>query len=167
MQSIEEFYQDSELYVSLFDAFAEKHALSGRARADHICYKCESGDSFEKMRRLFEDESNYIYQAIISKRRIALIRLARGIDTSLGTINFLELSDQKPDNSQVEGFDHIEAYPVLWSYEEMVVELKKTETVIRVERPHHTTDDIDIGGGFLFRCTEGPLVEKIKNSEMV
>ena len=48
----------------------------------------------------------------------------------------------------------------------MVKELEATEKVIKVERPHHTTHDIDIGAGFLFRCTEGLLIEKIKNSEM-
>ena len=42
---------------------------------------------------------------------------------AIGTINFLELSDQKPDNSQRDGFDHIEAYAVGRSHAEMVKEL--------------------------------------------
>ena len=49
----------------------------------------------------------------------------------------------------------------------MVGELGESEKVVHVERPHHTTDDIDIGEGFLFRCTQGPLIEKIKHSEFV
>ncbi len=115
---------------------------------------------------MLENESEYIYQSIISKRRIAIVRLKRGIETSLGTINFLELSDQKLDNSQTDGFDHIEVYALLRTYHEMVEELAVSEVVVKVERPHHTTHDIDIGEGFIFRCTEGPLIEKIKETEI-
>ena len=116
---------------------------------------------------MFEDASEYIFQSIISRRRIAVIGIKRGIETSLGTINVLELSDQKPDGSQHDGFDHIEAYAVGRSYDEMVREFEACEKVIKVERPHHTTHDIDIGDKFLFRCTQEPLIEKIKRTEMV
>lgn len=125
-----------------------------------------TAESFERIRKLFECASKYIYQSIISNRKIAIVRFEEGISTTLGMINYLELSDQKPDNSQKEGFDHIEAYPKEWSYEDMVHQFEKTETAIKVERPHHTTHDIDIGEGFLFRCTQGPLIEKIKSVEM-
>jgi predicted metalloenzyme YecM len=167
MESIEKFYTESAEFVALFDAFATRHDLQGKACADHICYKCGSKESFERMRELFESRSEYLYQSIISKRRIAIIRLKPGIQTSLGVINFLELSDQKPDNSQHDDFDHIEAYPVGQSYDAMVKAFEATERVVKVERPHHTTHDIDIGEGFLFRCTHEPLIEKIRNSEMV
>lgn len=167
MNTLEEFFKGAEKYIEIYNAFAEKHALASRAQSDHICYKCGSTESFEHIRELFERNSEYMYQAIISKRRIAIVRFKEGIETSLGIINFLELSDQKPDGSQEEGFDHIEAYPLGRSYEEMVEEFEKTEEVIKVERPHHTTHDINIGEGFLFRCTEGPLIEKIKREEMV
>jgi hypothetical protein len=167
IKAVEDFYTESEECVTLFDKFVAKHELFGRGGSDHICYKCGSIESFEFIRALFENESEYIYQTIISKRRIAVIKLRKGIVTSLGEITVLELSDQKPDNSQKEGFDHIEVYPVGQTYEDMVAELEKTEVVKKVERPHHTTHDIDMGNGFLFRCTEGSLIEKIKNSEMV
>ena len=166
MKTIEEFYVQSQKYISLFNTFVNKHSLIGRAQVDHICYKCESKESFESMREIFEGEGRYIYQSIISKRRIAIIRLTKGIETSLGVINYLELSDQKPDNSQSDSFDHIEVYAVGRSYDEMIAELASSERVIKVERPHHTTHDIDIGSGFLFRCTQGPLIKKIRDSEM-
>ena len=166
METIEDFYEGSKKHIDQFDAFAKNHELKNITHADHICYKCGSTESFEKMRAMFENESQYIYQSLISKRRIALIRFKREIETILGAIQFLELSDQKPDGSQQEGFDHIEVYPTTISYEEMVKKLETTEKVTRVERPHHTTHDIDIGEGFLFRCAQGPLIEKIKTSEM-
>lgn len=167
MKDSNEFYRESEKYVQIIDMFAVKHSLVGRASADHICYKCDSKESFERMRKMFEDASDYIYQSIISHRRIAIIRLSRGIETSIGIINFLELSDQKPDNSQTNCFDHIEVYAVGRSYDDMVNEFEMSEKVIKVERPHHTTHDIDISEGFLVRCTKEPLIEKIKRVEMV
>lgn len=167
VETISQFYSDAQMYVGFVDVFAKKHSLYQRVEADHLCYKCDSKESFERMRSLFEHESVYIYQSIISNRRIAYIRLAQGIETSLGTVVYLELCDQKPDGSQKEGFDHIEVFPLTIGYTQMVALLQKTETVIHVERPHHTTDDVEIGGGFLFRCTQGPLIGKIKASEMV
>lgn len=166
MESVEDFLFASQKSVKLFNNFVEKHSLIGRVLPDHICYKCGSTESFENIRKLFEGKSKYIYQSIISKRRIAIIRFETGIETKLGTINFLELSDQKPESSQQEGFEHIEAYPVAGTYDELVSEFEATEEVLKVERPHHTTHDIDIGEGFLFRCTKELVIEKIKRSEM-
>ena len=164
--TLEDFYRDVEKYITVFDQFAEKHSLIDITQADHICYKCDSHESFVRTRALFEHDCEYLFQSIISKRRIAYIKLRQGIETALGTIYFLELSDQKPDNSQKEKFDHIEVYPTIISYTEMVAKLEAKEQVIKVDRPHHTTHDIHIGENFLFRCTEGPLIEKIKNTEM-
>ncbi len=166
IKTIEDFYTASRPYVVEFDSFARRHGLEGIARADHICYKCGSGKSFESMRSIFEENSRYIHQSLISKRRIAYIKLKREIQTALDDIAFLELSDQKPDLSQTDGFDHIEVYGVTISYDELVRKLSESETVIKVERPHHTTHDIEIRDGFLFRCTPGPLIEKIKREEM-
>ncbi len=167
IENLNDFYFEAQKYTSLFDVFISKHSLSEKVQPDHICYKCGSRESFERLRELFEAGSEYVFQSIISDRRIAIIKFKIGIQTSAGIITFLELSDQKPDNSQRDGFDHIEAYAVGRTYDEMVEELEAKEVVIKVERPHHTTHDIDIGDGFLFRCTQGPLIEKIKNSEMV
>lgn len=166
IKTIDDFYTSSRKYVDEFNLFAEKHGLEGVVKADHICYKCESKESFESIRAIFEQNSEYIYQSIISKRRISYIKLKRGIETVLGTINFLELSDQKPDGSQVNGFDHIEVYGVAISYDDIVSRLEKSEKVIKVERPHHTTHDVEIKDGFFFRCTQEPLVEKIRREEM-
>ena len=165
--TLDQFYEEAARHVPAFDAFASRHALAGSARADHICWKCESHESFESLRALLEPASEYLYQSSISKRRIAVIRLQTLIATSLGAISFLELSDQKPDGSQKDGFDHIEVYPTVGTYESMVTKLALTEKITEVKRPHHTTHDITISTNFLFRCTRGPLIEKIKKTEMM
>lgn len=165
--TIDDFYTNSESCVNLFNHFSISHALRSIAKADHLCYKCESKKSFEEMKKLFENNSFFVYQSIISNRRIAYIKLKKGVSTVLGVIDFLELSDQKPDGSQREGFDHIEVYPTAISYEELIKKLEKTEKITKVIRPHHTTHDINIGNDFLFRCTEEPLLAKIKREEII
>lgn len=165
MRTIEDFYTGAASSIESFNRFAESHGLVGKTAPDHLCYKCGSKESFEAMREMFEWASEYTHQTIISGRRIAYIKLKKPIETVLGPIWFIELSDQKPDNSQTDSYDHIEVFGTAITYVEMVAQLEKTEKVIKVERPHHTTHDIDIGG-FLFRCTQGPLIEKIKTQEM-
>ncbi len=167
IHTIGNFYSGAEKYIKLFDDFVKKHSLQNITKADHICYKCDSKKSFERIRSMLEGESEYIFQSIISNRRIAYIKLKKGFKTVLGTIQFLELSDQKPDGTQTDRFDHIEVYPKSISYNEMVKRLEKTERVIKAERPHHPTHDIEIGSGFVFRCTKGLLIKKIKKLEMI
>ncbi len=167
IKTIDEFYLQSQKYVDLFNVFAKKHELIGLTKADHICYKCGSPTSFESLRTIFENNSEYIYQSLISKRRISIIKLKQSISTLLGEIHFVELSDQKPDQSQSDGFDHIEVYGTSISYDELVTTLAKTEKVIKVQRPHHTTHDVKINEHFLFRCTQEPLITKIKHEEMI
>ena len=160
MRNLDEFYEGAKEAVEIFDNFVNKHGLKEIAKADHICYKCASSDVFEKIRRLFEH--NWFYQSIIAGRRIAIINMTEPIKTSLGEVSLLELSDQKPDGSQTNKFDHIEMYPVGISYEELVLYLEdKDLNVVKVERPHHTTHDLKIGD-FLIRLTREPLLDKIK-----
>lgn len=164
--TIEDFHSGAQTYIKKFNAFAQQHGLVGKTAPDHMCYKCGSHESFEAMRSMFESASQYLHQAIISGRRIAYIKLKQPIETVLGQIWFIELSDQKPDNSQTDSYDHIEVYGTEISYDEMVAHLEQSgANVIKVERPHHTTHNIDIGG-FIFSCTQGPLIEKIKTEEM-
>ncbi len=167
IKTIDDFYTQAQKYIIQFNTFVTKHNLKNLTKADHICYKCGSPESFEHLRSLFEKNSHYIYQSIISNRRISYIKLKQGITTVIGDIYFVELSDQKPDQSQIDGFDHIEVYGTHISYDQLISTLAKSENIIKVERPHHTTHDVNIKDGFLFRCTQEPLVKKIKQDEMV
>lgn len=150
-----------------FNAFAQEHGLASRAAADHICYKCGSSARFEELRRSFETDSAFVYQSIIAKRRIALIRFRDPVETALGPITLLELSDQKPDNSQTDGFDHIEIYPTQGSTDDLVAHLQSRGVAMEtVVRPHHTTHDIRLPGNFLVRIEDEPLLTKVKREEM-
>jgi hypothetical protein len=165
MNSLTEFFAASTPSVEAFSIWSRKYAP--KAKADHICYKCSSTEEFEHLRSLFESGSEFIYQSIISKRRIAIIKFIEPLKTPLGDILFLELSDQKPDNSQISGFDHVEIYPVGQSLDELVVDLEQKGTTFeKVIRPHHTTFDAKIFGNFKIRLEDEQLVQKIKREEM-
>ncbi len=165
LKDLDDFYSQSKNIVEAFEKFETEVGLKEIAVADHICYKCSSSEEFETTRSFFESQG-FLYQSIISKRRIAVIKLEKSIDTSLGTIQYLELSDQKPDGSQKSGFDHIEIYPKGVTVEMLAEKILDTGRMgKKVERPHHTTYDFPLDN-FLVRIESEALIEKIKFQEM-
>jgi len=165
--TIENFTNSSKPYIEKLNAFAQKGNLAGTVIIDHLGYKCASNESFEQARAMFEQNSEYIFQSIISERRIAYVKMKQPIVTDLGDLWFVELQDQKPDGSQIEKFDHIEGYSSGISYGEMVEKISGFETIIESKKAHHPTHDVGLGVGFSFKCTHGPLLDKIKDQEMV
>lgn len=166
-KDVPEFYNGAKSVVQIFNRFVLDYGLGNVVVADHLCYKVSSSNNFEAMRRMFETDNAWMHQKIISKRRIALIRTNQKLETIAGDINLVELSDQKPDGSQTDGFDHIEIYPTAISYDELVSNLKsKGLSVEEIVRPHHTTHDIHLDNGFIVRLTRDRLAEKIKK-EMI
>jgi predicted metalloenzyme YecM len=164
--SLANFFAASVPFVQTFDAWSAR--MTPDATADHICYKCSSTEEFEQIRKLFESASTFIYQSIISNRRIAIIKFLEPIQTSLGPIWFLELSDQKLDGSQKSEFDHIEIYPNTGTMDELAASLEsKGQAFEKIIRPHHTTHDTFIEGSFKVRLEPDVLIGKIKREEIV
>lgn len=165
MQTIQDFFEDAERFRELFDDWVT--AIFPPAKADHLCFKCESANEFEKMRSWFEGESSFIYQSLIADRRIAIIKLLKPLSTKLGDIWYVELSDQKPDRSQQSGFDHIEIYPNNGRIEDLRAFLESKGMMLqKIVRPHHTTYDGVIKEMGKIRLEEEPLIQKIKREEM-
>ena len=165
--TIEDFYSAGQERVSLINDFAEKYQLGGKALADHIGYKCDSTAVYEQMRSLFETNSTYIYQSLISERRISIIKLKKPFVTMLGEISYLELSDQKPNGSQKNGFDHVEIYPSEMSLEKLVqfvqTQGERGEASIKL---HHSTHNFSLIPGFTLKIESCELIQKIKDEEM-
>lgn len=150
-----------------FNAFCEQHGLIGKVQADHIGLKCSSNELYESQRKVFEHDSKFIYQSIISKRIISIVGLTHGLKTSVGSLNYLELSDQKPDGSQKDSIDHLEIIPVGISYQELVDDLTMKGVVLQEKiKPHHTTYDIVLASGFVIKLSREMLIDKIKRGEM-
>ena len=166
---IASFYQQSHPLMQAVNEFAVRHAVGPLGVADHLCFKCASSEEYERMRALLEPEAHFVYQSYIGKRRIAILKFRTlQFDTSFGSIRTLELSDQKPDQSQKSGFDHVEIYSVSGSYEDLVHALHERGAVFEeTHRPHHTTHDLKLPGRFTLKLTREPLLDKIKRDEMI
>jgi predicted metalloenzyme YecM len=167
MKTLETFIAQSGEIISSFNQFISTNNLQDLVVADHICYKCGSKESFEEWRKMFEWDAKNIFQSIISKRRIAIVTFKEPILTAAGPIKYLELSDQKPDNSQMESFDHIEIISKNGNFDEM--KNKILEKGIKLEinaKPHHTTYDLEIGK-FSTKLSQEFLVDKIKKEEFI
>lgn len=165
--TLDKFYIEAKDLIGKVNDFVSTHELDSKVVVDHICFKCESKQVFESMRSLLEAESIFVYQSYISNRRIAVIKLKKAFETSLGPITILELCDQKPDNSQTTRFDHIEISPIEDSYDSLVTNLQEKGVVLeKVERPHHTTYDVYLGNGYQLKFTCDHLIDKIKRDEM-
>jgi predicted metalloenzyme YecM len=151
-----------------FNAFCSDCNLVGKISADHIGLKCSSTELYEKQRLLFEFNSRFVYQSIISKRRISIIGLMEGLPTVAGNLNFLELSDQKPDGTQKDIVDHLEIVPTSISYEVLVSIIReKGYTLKETIKPHHSTYDVVLPSGFVVKLSREMLVDKIKRDELL
>lgn len=167
MKSLESFLSESVSVVELFNNFIFENNLADLLVVDHVCYKCESEKSFEEWRKVFEQNSKNIYQAIISKRRIAMITMAVPLISTVGEIKYLELSDQKPDNSQAEGFDHIEFFPKNKSIEELLQIFDEKNIVYEKDVKPHITQYIINAGQYNFRLAKEKVIDKIKREEFI
>lgn len=165
MKNLQTFIENSSDIVGLFNNFILENNLQDVIVADHICYKCGSSESYEEWRKLFDFEAKNFYQAIISKRRIALVLLKENIKTEAGDIGYLELSDQKPDGTQIEGFDHVEFIPKNKSLDEVLKILEEKNIKIDKDVKPHITQYIIQEGKYNFRLAEMRLVDKIKLEE--
>ncbi|MBP9827943.1 VOC family protein [Patescibacteria group bacterium] len=164
-KNLNEFFLAAQKELDLFNAWVAK--TQPAARADHICYKCGSQEEYEELRAFFDYHSDFVYQSIISARRIAIVKFTTPIATELGDIWYLELSDQKPDGSQVSGFDHIEIYPLTGSLDDFALQLEGQGVALeKTVRPHHTTYDTLLSDSFKVRLEPDALVDKIKREEM-
>ena len=156
-------------YLNNFGKFCEDNKVNlGGIQIDHICYKCESSEEYEYLRKMFEFEDRFIYQSIISKRRISYIGFNEPLYSICGNIYYLELSDQKLDKSQQSKCDHIEPVPNGISYLEMLRRFSiENLTVEENIKPHHSTHDIVFTNGVKIKLSHGKLIDKIYREELI
>ena len=137
-------------------------------RFDHLGYDCDCKIAYERIRRRFEAQHGlYCYTSFISGRRISLIRLKVPIRVANHAVEFLELSEQKPDGSQHAGFDHAEVLPNGCSIGKVARTASQSGLEVREnKKPHHTTYDIH-ANGVVIKLSSRPLLEKIKTDEFI
>ena len=155
-------------YLDEFGKFCSENSISiNGIDIDHICYKCSSKEEYEMIRSFFEYDDIFIYQSIISKRRISVIRFLEPMKSICGDVHCLELSDQKLDGSQESKVDHIEPINKTISYEEMLTRFSKLNLPIEENiKLHHSTHDIVLPNGIKLKFSREPLILKIYEDEM-
>lgn len=167
LESAQELLEKVKPYLVQVDDFCKEYELIDKVQADHCGLKCSTKEVYESQRKLFEYTSRFVYQSIISQRRISIIGLGNGLTSAIGEYNYLELSDQKPDGTQKDRFDHCEVVPVGISYDELIAFLKERGVILKeTVKLHHTTYDTVLPSGFIIKFSREMLVDKIKREEM-
>lgn len=168
-ESFESFEREASVYITVSDKFIVDHKLDGQVIIDHICFKCESSEEYDSLRKIFEVDPSckYLYQVNLSGRRVAYLGLRKGFTAKQGEIMCIELADKKPGHEDRLGFNHVEIYPKTMGYDELVESLVNQGVNASLKtRPHHTTHDISLPDGFMIRLTDQPLIKKITTQEL-
>lgn len=166
-----------ELLYALQQLF---NKIGDHATVDHVGYKCSSHSEYKKIRGLFMSQQHHFavwtYESYISNRKISYVRFKNPVTiiTMHGEIqiNYLEIQDQKPDNSQISGIDHVEILPKGKITQELLIEkLQLFQYNVKLGgKEHHVTYDFEIpylnNKNLLVKIPKEPLVEKIKRDEM-
>lgn len=162
-----DFMHGAVRYLTKFDGFAEQHRLRGYGTADHLCFKCGSHESYMGILEMLRHAKRYAYESIIGGRDITYLKLNRPLYSIVGPVYFLEISDQKPDGSQRNGFDHVEIYPSLGDMQSLVNHLRRNGARFGDGScAHHETFDSERIDGLMVRIEHGPLIHKIVHEEM-
>ena len=178
-QTLESLMGQARKRIETLDRFLSSTALPKSCAApDHIGYKCASQQEYDAIKSLLMPGSGaaavcWMYESVISNRRIAYVRFRDEyvLTAQCGPIAYMEIQDQKPDNTQVAGFDHIEVVLKTGKEADNFLYLIKTRGYKVAEniKTHHATKDIilDIDNRqFIIKISSIPLVAKIKNEEM-
>lgn len=164
-----EFIKKLQNYVDKFGEFCKENNIdTNSVNLDHICYKCESSEEYENIKKMLEYESKFVYQSIISKRRIAYIGFFEPLSSICGNVYYLELADQKPDNSQKSKCDHLEPIANGITYEEMLKRFSINNLDVKKNiKPHHSTYDIVLPNRVKIKLSYGKLIDKIYKDELI
>ena len=162
----ESFCVDAQRALEEVETFLTNNAISSLT-PDHLCYKCASHDEFLSIRTMLEKESVYLYESWISGRLIAVLKLQQPLETSFGTIAYIELQDKKQGSGTISGFTHIEFFPKDGNYDAALkVLVSRGLDVIADPTPHHPIHEIKLSDQFVFRLEHEPVINKIKREEL-
>ena len=165
--------------LEAFRGWAQAHvALRSEVlvTADHLSYKCREFREYDELRSRFEEYADggwrgcrFIYQSIISGRRVSVIGLTEGIRTPFGDLRVLELAEPKTMAADPGGFDHVEVFSPFVGIDQLAELFRRSgQPFVKKERPHHMTWDaripVDPSSGrpdVTVRLTDEPLAAKI------
>lgn len=154
--------------------FLEKTGLRDCISPDHVGYKCSSTEEYEAIKSSLLLMAELENETVISGRRIAYFKLgcSIAISTEAGAIEYVELQDQKPDNSQTSRFDHLEIVPKGINHSDLIDRIETLGYTVAIDdKSHHTTwrivaPDQSTNDGPILKISIGRLIEKIREEEL-
>lgn len=135
---------------------------------DHLCYRVETADQYEKLKAQLLDENELLVESPINGRRIATFRMAEPFCFREREIWLLEVPEPKPGSPYVEGWEHVEFVTdrpleafAEWMVEHLGVE---DEDIDRsgIDKALNADLRLRLAGGLSVKFHELPLDEVIR-----
>ncbi|MDD0854285.1 VOC family protein [Halobacteriovorax sp. GB3] len=102
-------YNEAKLFLDkLLTEVETKNIDLKNYEIDHICFRVNSLDNYEKYKGIFQDFGKLLTEADVNGRPIATYKLYEPIIHSKYLIDLIELPAPKPGKATEEGFEHIE-----------------------------------------------------------
>lgn len=110
MNEIEQILNDSKSYIlKSFEDLVEAKLNEFFSEIDHVCYRVESVERYELLKKQFEVSHELLSDALVNGRPISTFKLNTPIKLENGIeIPLFELPSPKPGSDYKEGFEHIE-----------------------------------------------------------
>lgn len=75
---------------------------------DHIAYQTSSSHEYEKLKELIPEIGKLTREGIVNNRKVAIIKLSKGLQLAGFVIPAFELIEPKPGQHCKSSFDHVE-----------------------------------------------------------
>lgn len=141
----------------IFAYLSEKEIAVDNYELDHICYRVETEESYQELKKALKNLGELLTESQIGGRAIASIKLAKPIIYQHRQIEVVELPAPKKGSFYKEGFEHVEfvinvpfeAFMETYSHLNFITkDLKKSvnqgvtlkETDFSVKFHHHTLE---------------------------
>ncbi len=86
---------------------------------DHVCYRVETLQRYEALKKMFETEAELLAEKMISGRPLCIYKLQEPIHYEAREIWVLELPAPKDGSPYQEGFEHVE-FVINTSFEDLM-----------------------------------------------
>lgn len=94
--------------VRILSALETTPGTLDHLQLDHLCYRVETADQYEKLKAQLLDKNELLVESPINGRRIATFRMAEPFRFRSREIWLLELPEPKPGSPYSEGWEHVE-----------------------------------------------------------
>lgn len=98
-----EFFLDS-----IFDRIEEIGIDVSTFELDHICYRVDTTENYNRFKLLLEESAHLLVESLIKDRPISCFKLREPINYINRTISVIELPAPKSGSAYEEGYEHVE-----------------------------------------------------------